>query len=469
MTPIGVAILVVLLLVVCLGPRRWALLAVVAGVFYTTQWQSVDLAGLNLFGLRFLEVAAFGRVVLRRELDFSKLNRLDWTLLLLYNYTAFVWIVRSGEITPLRIGYAFDPTLWFLALRGLIGTVDEFRWVLYRVVVLLVPYTALVFTERLTGRTAFGFIGHTQELYVRNGVARCQGTFRHAVLLGSVAASFLSLYIGLWMGGSRRAIATLGGVLCLGLVVLSNSGGPAMSTAAVALGWFAWRFRHRMSFVRLAALAVLVLLVIVMKAPIWYLPFKISAVIGGGGYYRGLLMERAWEHLPNWGAFGIDIRKTADWMPTVLDTIGGADVTNQYLVFGLKAGLPAILILVAVLTLGFIAIGRAVASVGDDDGAERPEALTLWGLGVTLFMHAVSWISTSYFDQSYVIWLVQLAAVSSLTHAVLLRAGERNSEAPSAVTASARHAPRRPGSLRRDTKPPSRRLARTRTQPPFRP
>ena len=125
------------------------------------------------------------------------------------------------------------------------GTLDNLRWFLNAFLFLLVPFTALVFVERLTAHSAFTIVGARFELYLRNGIARCQGSFRHAILLGSVAAAFLSLYIGLWLGGTRRAAALLGGVLCLSLIALSNSGGPLTSAAAVFLGWSIWPLRNQ--------------------------------------------------------------------------------------------------------------------------------------------------------------------------------------------------------------------------------
>jgi hypothetical protein len=36
-------------------------------------------------------------------------------------------------------------------------------------------------------------------------------------------------------------------------------------------------------------------------------------------------------------------------------------------------------------------------------------------LGVTLTVHIVNWFGTTYFDQTYVEWLLQLAAISGIS------------------------------------------------------
>jgi hypothetical protein len=413
MNGVSGSVLVALLIVVCVGPRRWAVLAMMVGVFFLTQGHSVEIIGLNLYPVRFLEVAALGRVMARRELTKARLNRLDALLLLLYNYAAIVWLLRSPTVSAQQFASGLDPTICFLAFRGLIVDLDDLRWLLKALLTVLLPFTVLVYVERVTGQSAFTVVGAPSELGFRNGVARCLGSFRHAILLGSVAASFLPLYISLWTPKASRLVAAVGVLVCLILVGLSNSGGPVTSTAAACLGWLVWPFRTRMHLVRRAIAALSVCLLLFMNAPIWYIPFKISGIVGGGGYHRGLLMDKAWQDLNEWWLAGMDITATASWAPYVHELLGGVDVTNQFLMFGLRAGLPAIAICITLLSASFIKIGAASASVRrQGNGADVRERL-LWALGVVLFVHAVSWLGVSYFDQSAVIWLMQLAALSA--------------------------------------------------------
>src|SRR5262249_4795506 len=385
----------------------------------------------NMYPVRFLEAFAFARVLLRRELIWSHLNRLDWTLLLLYNYSALVAIARS-HAGAFQVAAATDPTLCYLAIRGLIGSLEDVRHLLLGVVALLVPFTGLVLVERLTGSSAFTLVGAAPELLFRNGIARCQGSFRHAILLGSVAASFLALYVALWFGGVRRVVSALGASLCLLLIVLSNSGGPVTSTAAVFIGWAAWPVRTRLRTVRWTALALLLLVVVAMKAPIWYLPYKISSIVGGGGYHRGLLMERAWQDLGRWWLVGIDSKDTSGWLPYVLEAVGGVDLTNQFLVFALNGGLAALALCIGVLVAAFKGLGGALKLVRDAPAQDRAQAFLIWGLGVTIFVHAVSWLGVSYFDQSWVIWLTHAAAVSVAIQTVAL--GAQQHAAPAGAT-----------------------------------
>src|SRR4051812_23624209 len=182
MNALSASILFLLVLVTSFAPRRWALLAMLAGVFFLTQGHSINVAGLNIYPVRVLSACGFIRVGLRRELSWSRLNRVDWTLLLLYNYTAFIWIVRSRDIAAQQFGYALDPTLCYLAFRGLIKSLDDVRWLWLAIAFLLAPFTALVALERITGQSSFQIVGNMEPLILRDGVARCMGSFRHAIL-----------------------------------------------------------------------------------------------------------------------------------------------------------------------------------------------------------------------------------------------------------------------------------------------
>jgi hypothetical protein len=405
------SILLVLLSVVVLAPRRWAFVGMTAGVFFLSQAHFIMMGGVQITPLRFLEAAGFLRVIARGELSWRRLCGLDWILLVTYNYTALVWLLREADYgRPLSL--AFDATLCYLTFRALIRGVDDVRWFLEAFAALLVPFTILVVYERFTNHSGFAAVGAAISGDFRKGVLRCQGIFRHPVLLGSVAAAFFALYVSLLLGKARRAVASLGCILCLILVVLSNSGGPLTSTAAACGGWAAWVCRRRMWWVRTAAFCLLTAISLVMKDSIWYLPFKISKVVGGTGYHRAVIMEKAWAEIGKWWLAGMPIQETASWMPYVL-FYGGSDITNHYLLFGIHGGVMALLLFIGILVVAFRSLGRTLLLMRSS-GMGRAGEYIVWGLGVALFVHSVSWIGVAYFDQSSAVWLLHVALVASV-------------------------------------------------------
>jgi hypothetical protein len=415
MNAIGLSILVMLVVTVFFAPRRWALLAMAAGALYLTQHASIDVAGLNMFSMRFLEVASFIRVVARREFSFSKLNELDRLFLLLYSYSTIIFLLRSNEGQVYHIGLAVDAVFCYFTFRGLAGGMDDFRWFLRAFVILLIPYTALLFVEMRTAHNPFSILGGGEIVeYFRNGRVRCLGSFRLYILLGSLGASFLPLYIGLTFSRPNRFYAVIGIILCMAIVGFSNSSGPLVFACLVVLGWVLWPYRGRMRLIRRAGLAGLIGLALVMKAPIWYLPTHFS--LGGAAWHRSYLISVAMRHFGDWWLWGMSSSKTSDWFATVLAIYGNADITNQFISFGLAAGLMTIALFVWLLVGAFRSLGKKLAEIRLAFGRPSEAEYLLWALGVMLAGHIANFFGITYFDQFYVIWFIQLAFISNLTH-----------------------------------------------------
>jgi len=411
----------VLVVVVLLAPRRVALLGMLAGALYLSQEGSVVIVGLNVYGLRFLEIAGFVRVMGRREFPSSGLNRIDGALLLLYGYTTVVFLLRSKDGQAYQIGRAVDACLCYFTFRGLLREVEQFRKFLRDFVILLAPFVASVLMESVTAHNVFWSPGLAGNEF-RAGRVRCQGSFQFSGLLGTLGATYLPMYLGLAFAKAERTLAAAGIALCLAIVWACNSGGPMCAMAFALAGWAFWPQRLKMQRVRRGMLAGVALLALVMQAPIWYIPMKVSVFTGGDGYHRSYLMDVAYQHLGEWWLVGMPVSKTAQWFPYVLPDYGTADITNEFLGFGVVAGIPAVALLIVVLTRAFKGLGAALVAVRSAPAASMDTELMLWGLGVALLAHIANWIGASYFDQIMLFFLLQLAAISTLANACPSRA-----------------------------------------------
>jgi hypothetical protein len=417
MNPVGALILFVIIVVVAAVPRRWALLGMMAGVLYLTQGQQIEIFGFNFYAIRFIELVGFIRVMTRHEFSFSQLNRMDRVFLLFYIYMTVVFLLRSSEGYANQIGTAADAILCYFTFRGLVGDIEDFRWFLRAFLILLVPFALLILFESMTGRNPF-FLALGGDVYgdwMRNDRPRCLGSFRHPSLLGTLGASFFPLYIGLACSRTTRKAAFLGLGLCLLIVWASNSGGPSNCAGVGIIGWLLWPLRTRMRLIRRLMLAGFILLAMVMKAPIWYLPAKVSAFTGGDGWHRSYLMDVAIRNLDKWWLAGMSLSQTKDWFPYNVTGTGGADITNQFLSFGLTAGMVAMILFFVLLYLAFSNLGKAIAVVRSNHPASNEHEFLFWGFGVMLVAHIFNWLGITYFDQTYIIWFMQLAAISNFS------------------------------------------------------
>ena len=425
MNTLGACILLVLIVTVFIAPRRWALMGMVTGILYLTQAQRIDVIGFNFYAVRFIELAGFVRVMMRKEFAFSRLNRIDFILVVLYICTVIVFVLRSNEDQAYVIGMAVDALLSYFAFRGLIGNVEDFKWFMHAFIILLVPYVALVMIETLTSNNLFSYIGGVElikagDTWFRAGRLRATGSFGHPSLMGTMGGTFLPLYIGLWFTRKERRFASIGIGLCLAIVWASNSGGPATCVMVSILGWSLWKLRARMRWVRRCLACCLVLLAIMMKAPIWYLLARIGNVTGGDGWHRAAFLDVAFQNLDKWWLAGMRALDTANWLPYTNYNTGAIDMTNHFLVFGITAGLGPMILMVVLLTQGFKHIGKALAvsrSLNTYDGKELE--YLYWGFGVMLLVHLCNWFGITYWDQSNLLWFMHLAVISSLTEKIL--------------------------------------------------
>ena len=414
MNTIGISVLSVLIFIVLVLPRRWAVVGMAAGVLYLTQMQQIEVSGINMYAFRFLELAGIIRVLLRRELSVLRINQIDRVLGILYIYTTLVFLIRSKEGHGKAIGDLVDALLCYFTFRVLIRDAQEFRWFLRAFVFLLVPYVLLLRIERVTGNNPFNVMGVIGDLAIRDGEPRCVGSFRHPSLLGTLGASFLPLYIGLCFERNARWLAWLGIALCGGVVLLSNSGGPLGAMAAGLMGWGLWKVRTKMRMVRWGIVSFILLGALLMNAPVWYLISKLSGLTGGDGWHRAYLLDMSYQNLGKWALVGMPLEQTAEWFPYQARSTQAADITNAFIDFGIRSGLPALIFMVLLLVRGFQCVGMALARVRDGHANDPDLEPLLWGLGTMLAVHVVNWFGICYWDQIYVIWFFQLAALSTL-------------------------------------------------------
>jgi hypothetical protein len=427
MNAFGGSILILVMFVTLLGSARWAVIGMMAGMLYLPIGLSIPVFGINLFAMRFVEIAVFVRILCRREFSSFVWNGIDRTFLLLYAYTTLVFLGRSSEGQANVIGIAVDAYLCYFAFRALINDVKDFQWFLRAFLLLLGPYTVLVVYESVIGRHLFAVVGAYAPEVWREGRLRSVGGFDHPSLLGTVGASFMQLYIGLWFSKRDRVFALAGIVLCAAIVWASNSGGPISCVIYGMVGWMTWIFRKKMQWFRRGIVAVLCLLALVMKAPIWFLIARLGAITGGDSWHRSQVIEAFFQHFDEWWLAGIPIEDTKFWLPTYNHITGGIDLTNYYLVFGLTAGLGSTALFILLLVRGFSYVGNALEVIRNRSESDKSSEFLFWGFGVVLAVHIFNWLGIPYYDQTYVLWFMQLAVLATLSD-MTIQAGSNTVE-----------------------------------------
>ena len=313
----------------------------------------------------------------------------------------------SGPVYAAGVALNFAVAYYLVRVwcQGLDDTAD-----LIKIIALLIlPIAMEMMVERFTGKNLFSIFGGVPEnVLVREGKFRAQGPFGHPILAGTVGAALVPLFFGVI--GRSKWIAIIGIFSGVCMVVTSASSGPVMTLAAGLAVLLAWRLRGFTRAFRWAALVIYLALAVVMERPPYYLISKIDISGGSTGWHRCFLIEQTLSYLPEWWLVGTD--HTRHWMPNQGTAIlqNHTDVTNYYVAYAIMGGLPGVILLITIFWKSFKCVGNVVEEVSRDDPGG---AFLVWCFGASLFSHAVTGISVSYFDQSVIFVWLDVAIIGS--------------------------------------------------------
>jgi hypothetical protein len=386
-------------------PRRLALLPIALTACYMTFGQQIVIVGLHLRLLRLLVLVACIRIIFRGEIRAFRWQRLDtvitlWSISSIVTYT-LLW--QTADALVNRLGMVYDAIGLYFFFRCFVRDVEDIKRACRIFAVVLLPLALSMCVEKLSGRNPFYVFGGVPQITaVREGVLRCQGPFGHPILAGTFGAVWLPCFVGLWWQRGNRLLAVVGIVSSTLITFLAGSSGPvgAYLSGIVALSF--WPFRNSMRRVRWMVVGLMLLLQLVMKAPIWFVFARFSFFSGSTGWHRANLIDQTISHFFDWWLLGA--KETYSW------GVWGGDITNQFILEGVRGGLITMVLFTAIVVLCFSRVGRLVQGCRLESKRSR---LFLWAIGATLFSHVMSFMSVSYFDQNIVNWFLTLAAVAA--------------------------------------------------------
>jgi hypothetical protein len=389
-------------------PRQWAPLPLLIGACYMTLGQVIQFGPFNFPVLRILLAVGFVRVIVRSERLSGRINGLDW-LMILWAAWALISSLFHGE--PLatlvnRLGLVYNGCGIYFLLRIFCQSLDDALRLCRITAILLIPLSIEMLAEKLTGYNLFSTLGGVPAAPdLRGGKIRAQGPFSHAILAGTIGAVCLPLMIGLWQKYRKTAIAGI--LACIVIAFSSSSSGPIMSALFAIGALLIWNWHQYTPLVRRLAVLGFLGLDLVMKAPAYYLIARIDLTGNSTSWHRAALIETAANHFSEWWLVGTDF--TRHWLNYgVVWSSNHIDITNHYLVMGVNGGLLLMLLWIAILVKGFSFVGQTLRQASPLPPESR---FMMWALGASLFSHAATFISVSYFDQSFVFIYLTLAAI----------------------------------------------------------
>jgi len=380
--------------------EKYILLPYILAACFVPTDQRIIIMGLDFTILRILTLVGLLRIWIYGEQIPLKWNTLDKILLAWAICGSLVYIIQWMNMKAVinRCGYLFDTLGLYYLFRQKLRSWDQVRFsgcLLAVSALLLAPLVALEWT---TGSNPFVILGRVVTS-VREGRYRCQTAFPHAIMLGLFWATLVPLFAGLAKTERLKQMywAAIGASIFIVLSTASSTPLAVLLLVMCIMGLFRYRRYARQAAYCLCVFGVG--LHIIMQAPVWHLISRIDLIGGSTGWHRYNLINQAVRHFGEWMLIGC--RDTGHW------GFGLADVTNQYVLEGVRGGFVTLLLFVLLLITALKAIVRY--SLQTTSAAQQ---WFTWCICVSLLGHCLSFIGVSYFGQIRMLFFLVLAAAA---------------------------------------------------------
>jgi hypothetical protein len=406
-----VLLLAAILLFFVLG-RKYLIITLLFVSTFIPAAQVVMIGGLHFSSSRILLPFAWLGI---KPFTYFRRHRFQWNsvdkYMVFYAFAATIsgvllWQEWGAVVN--RLGLLYNLFGTYFLLRLILIDCEDVNRTIRTLAVLCALIAVFMVWEQGTGRNVFSMFGGVPEFTeIREGKLRSQAPFAHAIVAGTVGATLVPLFVGLWcQGKGSRVIAGLGILSGIVMTLTSFSATPLLALVAGIVGLGLWPLRQQLRWIRWGVVMALVGLHLVMKAPVWALIQRINIVGGSSGWHRFGLIDESIRHFGEWWLIGV--KNPSSWGFFM------GDLSNAYVSEAVKGGLFTLLGFVAVLWCGFRRLGLARKAAANK--ADRGLELLLWGFGASLFSNAIAFIGIWYFDQSAVIWYALLAMICTITH-----------------------------------------------------
>ncbi|MBC2722685.1 MAG: hypothetical protein HGJ97_08375 [Desulfosporosinus sp.] len=243
----------------------------------------------------------------------------------------------------------------------------------------------------------------------RSGFYRAVGPFSHPILFGAVFAMFLPMVYWLrHQGGNWRMMSyVIIGILAIG-TLSSMSSGPVMMLVFVSCFLL---LEQRKNYVKpiLILIAISCLLVQMLSNRTFYHVLASYAdPIGGSGWHRAKLIDIAIERFGEWWLTGYG-QQDPGWGSAL--GMGWTDITNHYLVAGVKYGMLGVIALCGVLIVSVRMLIRLYNST-------KYHLLRswYWAMGSVIVAFIISFNAFTLFGQANTLFYCILGIIGSASN-----------------------------------------------------
>ena len=412
--------LILSVLVIVLRPK-YALVAYIVGLLWYPAYLAVSIGTIDILLGRFVVAVLLMRCFfddsIRRKFTWNRLDTLVTLSMVVYVGAYLITQVNSmAETLEGRAGFVMDTWCAYLAARFIVTDRTNLISIIKCISVALIPLAILGVIESVTGWQPFAplwrfspwFTGGPFVSEGRYGFARAVGPFSHAILFGGGFAMLLPLiyYLRHEKNDWRTFAYIISGIALLG-ALSSMSSGPWVMVIVVIFSLIMERHKHLIKPLFILFVLFCILIGVVSNRPFYHVIASWSNPLGGASWHRARLIDVAIQKFGEWWMVGYG-DKDPGWGP--LFGMSRSDITNEYILNGVRYGVLGIIALCAVLIKTF----RGLISTYRKLSNPAMKSLC-WAFGSLLFSVSVAWMSVSFFGQLSTLVYCSIGMIGSLS------------------------------------------------------
>lgn len=342
-------------------------------------------------------------------------SRLDtWVALSMAVYVMIYCVSQSSASSvENRGGFLMDTWFAYMAVRLCVTSYERFIVVVKWVAIILVPLAVLGVLESVWGwapfRSWFAYalrFDHFRKQVPRWGLARAQGLTSQPIIFGLAFVIFLPLvyYLRHQKCNWRVWSPVLSGIAAVG-ALSSMSSGPWVMLIVAVFCLIMEKYKYLVKPLLLFLLFSCVSIAIISNRPFYHVLASYANPLGGAGWHRAKLIDCAIESIDEWWLIGYG-GKDPGWGEQL--GMGGTDVTNEFVLAGVKYGILGVIALVAVLVKAF----RDLTFLHNRTADPILQSL-YWSLGGVLVAIVVAFMSVSFFGPTETMFYCILGLVGA--------------------------------------------------------
>ncbi len=404
--PLGAFVFFTCAFLILLLKRDWVFIPILMILCYVSNAQRITIAGLDFNFSRLIILTTWFRIFIKGEHKGYRFCKADMLLLMWLFARGFVYSLQWGrrEAVIYQLGEAFTACGFYFIARVFIRNVEDIKQFGRQLSIIALPTAVFFAIEWTTGRNYFAVFGGVDFItWVRNGRLRCEGAFSHPLIAGyfwGVAIPFMATLYD--RRGFHRKIAVTGTACSLLIVAATASSTPVLGVMAGLFGWCFYFVRYRIFHIVTGFITCVVALHIYMRAPVWQLIARFNVVGGSTGDHRYRLINAFLTNVSDW--FFLGFRNTDLWGR------GLGDVTNEFILQGVRGGFVTFALFVLLITYIMYLLQKRTRAAKDDFS----ERFVTWNMWVVLFMQCTIFFSLSVFGQAKVLFYLSLGITASL-------------------------------------------------------